>query len=373
MHFELQKTDYMRVLPLMREVLKDPMMYSVIEGNSPGRIFVDHNDKPTCAFIWTGIDFSYIVGQKNNAAFFESIHKTILEEILPALQEAGSNFISIITFTEVHRQILLKLFQDQHPLSLGVNTFAFDLESFKKIHSQSYTIPAGFAVKKMDKAILENPKNQQILEDIEWCWNSVDHFLGDGIGTCILKDGKAVSYCYSIGYGAKSHQINIVTDSNYRRKHFAHIVGACFIDLCLEKAETLFWLCDKDNYPSRRLAESLGFEYIGNIYPVDIPIQPFEFYIGLTKHFYHTLSLPKPATEFFKKAFQLKEGSKENYFQAGVVFAAAKMPDRALQYLESAISKGWDDHSALENESSFKLLHNTPQWERIMGMIRSST
>ena len=372
MHFEFQKTDFERVLPLLNDVLKDPMMYSVIEGNSPGRVFVDHADDPTCTFIWTGVEFSCFVGQKNNAAFLRTIHTTILDEILPALREASSNFISIITFKDAHRQIWLNLFQDRHPLSLGVNTFAFDPESFRERRPRSYSIPAGFALKKMDRTILENPENQKILEDIEFCWRSRDHFLQDGVGTCILKDGKAASYCYSIGCGAKSHQINIVTDPNHRRKGFANIVGAYFIDLCLGKGENLFWLCDKDNLPSRRLAESLGFEYIGNIYPVDVPILPFKFYIGLANHFFHTLSLPKPSSGFFERAFQIKEGSKNDYFQAAVVFAAAKAPARALQFLEKAIEKGWDNRDALENEACVRSLRETPQWESITGMISSN-
>ena len=39
-----------------------PVVNAVIEGNAPGRVFVDHNSDPQSAFVLTNAGFSYLMG-----------------------------------------------------------------------------------------------------------------------------------------------------------------------------------------------------------------------------------------------------------------------------------------------------------------------
>ncbi|MEK3748239.1 hypothetical protein NYE25_08345 [Paenibacillus sp. FSL E2-8871] len=47
---ELSKENYAHVLPLLKNLAYEPVFaYSVIERNQSGKVFVDHNENPTCS------------------------------------------------------------------------------------------------------------------------------------------------------------------------------------------------------------------------------------------------------------------------------------------------------------------------------------
>ncbi len=366
MQYGLTIREFTKIRPLLDKCLPDPMLYTVIEGNQPGRVFVDDREEPGCAYIWPRTEYSYIVGGSSSLDFYQSIHDLIEMEILPVMERNGMGFISIIPFTEAHREIFLELFNDRHPLSLGVNTFSFDEERFQNSHLTDYSLQDSFTLGMVDRGVLDLPVNEHIKEDIRYCWGSIGRFLELGMGTCILEGGKVASCCYALAYGAGSYHVNIWTAREYRRRGFAKIVCAAFIDRCLTEGKALYWLCDRDNLASRCLAESLGYEYQGDLYPVDVPCNPFEFYLGLGEHFLYTLQCYDQASQLYETAFTLGDADKDAFYRAAIALARAGYREKALVRLEEAIKKGWDDVESLLAEDGLMSLRDDPRFGSLL-------
>jgi len=69
--YELAKMEYGKVLPIFENIeINRPAVFGVIEGNTPGRIFIDHREKPTTTFIFVGNWGDNIVGRGNEKNVF---------------------------------------------------------------------------------------------------------------------------------------------------------------------------------------------------------------------------------------------------------------------------------------------------------------
>lgn len=372
MHSELTIGEFEKLHPLLENCLPDPMLHTVLEGNQPGRVFVDQREEPTCAYVWPMMEYSYIIGQPAQPAFYQSLRQVIETQVLPMMAQSGMGFISIIPFDNRHRVIFQELFADRWPLSLGVNTFTFDEAHYRNACSSLSALPDGFTLVEMDSGTLEDPANEQTLEDIRYCWGNLERFLELGKGTCLLEDGEIVSCCYAIAYGAQAYHVNVWTALNQRRKGFARLVCAAFIESCLAQGRSLYWLCDRDNLASRMLAESLGYTYQGDLFPVDVPCSPVEFYAHLGEHFFNTLLRYDRAAELYEQAFALGSTDKDALYQAAVAWARAGNPQKALGRLQDAVGEGWHDQEALLAEGSFALLQSKPDWEALLRKMSGS-
>jgi GNAT superfamily N-acetyltransferase len=309
MHFEIAFKDFNKVFPVTKEVYQDPLMFAVLEGARPGRIFVDDRNLPNAVFVWTYTECAYILGAADQDDFYKSIFNLVEAEFIPTMTANGETFISVITFDQEKRQQVLSGFKNRHPLGLMLSTYRFDSQSHL-FESAAWTRSfADFELSPIERTVLENPTNHRLAEQIIYYWGSCDTFLENGIGTCLLKEGQGVSWCFSEAFGANTHSLNVVTRREYRRQGFAHGVCKAFIELCLERGTEVAWLCDESNRPAKALAESLGFRDTGYLYPVDIPFYPEIFYTQVADHLSTEFNNPDQAAVLYQIAACLKEAA----------------------------------------------------------------
>jgi hypothetical protein len=306
MHFEIANNEFVKVFSIIGDVYRDPLLYAVLEGRRPGRIFVDDRENPKAAFVWTNTECAYQVGKAIGEVFYQSIRVMIDEEFIPQMDENGETFLSVITFDQENRQQILSCFDDRCPLSLGLATYGLDPHSHVEKPSESQELAAGFVLSPIDHKVLKHSENQGLAGNITCYWGSVDSFLANSLGTCLLKDGVVVSWCFSEAFGANAHSVNIFTRREYRRRGFAQLVGVAFIDLCVERNTEVAWLCDESNRPARALAKNLGLSYEGCIYPVDIPFYPEEFYTQVADHLINEFENPDQAEELYVLAAKVR-------------------------------------------------------------------
>ena len=77
---ELRKTDYEKVRTLFEELEWNLITSAVIEGTSPGRVYVDRVEDPRTAFMCT-VEGYYLAGYDNNNGFNTSLNKFIFTRI----------------------------------------------------------------------------------------------------------------------------------------------------------------------------------------------------------------------------------------------------------------------------------------------------
>ena len=360
---ELEKSEFHKVLPLFQGYLQDPMMHAVIEGRSSGRVFVDDAADPGAAFVWTGTECAYVAGGEGSSRFEQALHQLVLEEIIPAAQSSGRDFLSLFSFPGSYAPKLEDLFSAQVPLRTPLSTFYFDEGRFDARHREPQKQPMGaITLKRIGAEELANPRNEHLSGEIAAYWGTAGSFLEDGIGYCVLDGEHLVSWCYVQAYGQGAQTIDIWTVPSHRRRGLGTLVAAAVINRSLAEGYSPFWICDKANVGSRRLAERLGFRYTGDIFLIDIPFQPYAFYRSLAEHFFLPQGEYRQAAESYERAFSVQEGEAEDYYNAAVVWASAGEGDRALEYIRKAIENGWNDLDRIDNERAFAPFRGTKPW-----------
>ncbi|MFN2185725.1 MAG: GNAT family N-acetyltransferase [Anaerolineae bacterium] len=354
---ELQKHQFWQVLPLFHGYLQDPMMHAAIEGRSKGRVYVDDPADPEAAFVWTGTECAYVVGGQDNLEFLRALHELAVEEIMPAAKSDGRDYLSLFSFPRSYATELESLFSDQIPLRTPLCTFSFDEDTFLSRHFAPPRQMAGAAaLKRIGKEELAKPENSYLAGEIAVYWGSIDSFLEDGTGFGALEGENLVSWCYVQAYGQGSQTIDIWTAPGHRRQGLGTLVAAAVIAKSLSDGYAPFWICDKANVASRRLAEGLGFQYTGDIFLVDVPFEPYSFYCGLAEHFFLPQGECRQAAEAYDRAFSVQQGEAQDYYRAAVSWSLAGDRGRALKYLQKAIDTGWKDMERVASEPAFAAL-----------------
>jgi len=330
MFSEIEKPDYKNLLPLLHSVPRDPMLYMLIEGYRPGRIFVDNSSRPSVALIWSRMEYAYLVG--DSSAMRDNIVGVVENIIMPVLNEIGLDFVTIFPFDTSPTEIQ-GWFPKRRPVSFGVNAFTFEKDRFNVKRTKAKTLPPGYNLTRLDVDTLNQNPYQGILEDILFCWDSLDRFYEIGLGYSIEnEENRVVSACYAIGYGANAYHIDIWTHQEHRLKGLARNTAIAFLDECLQVDRTIYWINDAPNVASRCLAESLGFLYTGDLATVDIPVHPYHFHLSLAEHFIDYLGLYRGAGELYDMAFDIQEGNSVDYRKAAQVWRQVGDEEKAKKY-----------------------------------------
>jgi RimJ/RimL family protein N-acetyltransferase len=299
MHTLLEKTEYQKVLALMEWMPEDPMMHTVLEGHQAGQVLVDNPDHPNAALIWSGMEYAYLIGS-GAENFIPDVRPYIEDTILPALQNAGLGFVSIFPEGQSSRQALLSEFSHRSPTSYRVDHYTFSTDKYQQQIKTMRPLKEEYTLVKLDREQLAKPAFQSTREDLEFCWESIDRFLELGLGWTVLCEGQVAGTCYAIAFGAGAYHINIWTAPQHRRRGLAQRTAAALIDEALASGKTVYWLNDTPNTASHRLAESVGFIFAGQLYPVDIPAEPGPFHRGLARHFFNYLEDYREAERLYK-------------------------------------------------------------------------
>jgi hypothetical protein len=146
-----------------------------------------------------------------------------------------------------------------------------------------------------------------------------------------------VSICYTIGYGGGAYQIDIWTHPEHRRKGLARCAAIAFLNESLKRGRTIYWINDVPNVASRRLAESFGYIYTGDLPTVDIPLRPYHFHRNLAQHFANYLGMDREAGELYDLAFSIQAGDSEAYLMAATAWQQAGDSQKAEKYKRLAV------------------------------------
>lgn len=264
MIYELANQHYDRARALFAGLENRVAIQAIIEGNSPGRIFVDDPEQPASAFTWNPFRYGYLVGESDNGAFNASLRQLLASELLP--QAAHSHDPTLVLYphpADWQRQVTF-LLGDYAPIALTRQTFRFNPARFQH-HDWPAHVPAGLRLQSIDADLIK--QSEQIAGALELLWCSTSAFLSKGLGFCLLDGEQILSMCFSPFVGGSLREIGVDTQPDYRRRGYATLTAAAFISQCLQNGLTPVWECWADNAPSLNLAEKLGFEAVA-AYPV---------------------------------------------------------------------------------------------------------
>lgn len=245
---EINASEYHKVIRLFQNIDHSiAIVFAVLEGNSPGRVFVDDLATPSSVFLFPEGTFFYINGDENNAAFCQSVSNLIFDEILPNAIEKEA---VIFAFTTAWRNRLDLLLRTKGVITIHRKVFHFNPEKFADYRRKPANLPDGLTIQPIDSALAEKyPVYQPLIEP-----------RSKRFGFCLLKGDEVISECSSIYVGGSEAEIDIHTKEEYQGRGYAQLVASAFITACLSKGVRPNWACWPERQASVALARKLGFE-----------------------------------------------------------------------------------------------------------------
>jgi RimJ/RimL family protein N-acetyltransferase len=238
---EIKAADRNILIPLFNNCQYDRVLIdSVLEGNF-GSAYADSVSQPMVARLDSGA-FTMLGGNPIAAGVKDLLRRAPIYYVTPQdnewrclIQDEFGTRISALPFTDYSSKSL-------DPARLA-----------KLI----WTVPPTFELKRIDKPLAEQlPSdigNEYFFENFQ----SVDDFLGRGIGFCILHQNKIVSAATSMAQSSKAIDIEIETVPDFRKQGLGSVVGAKLVSYCLEQRIEPRWLAA--NAISEKLALKLGY------------------------------------------------------------------------------------------------------------------
>lgn len=378
MIYELNKSEYEKLRPLFKELDYNLIISAVIEGTSPGRIYVDTIINPRTAFLCS-VEGYYLAGYADNETFNNLLNRLIVEKIFAGdTLRKDETDISIGFHPDSWEDKMEVIFRGRPPLKAARRHYVCNE---LKVVDWKDQIPKGFSAQRVDEKLLRKSGLKIPDHMADWMeinWGSVKHFLRKGFGFCMLHGREVVSWCMADCVSGNACEIGIHTRSDYRRRGLATLTAAATVDYCLSHGFTsVGWHCDEYNFGSRGVAEKVGFE-LERKYVHCYCCFNEAHHLAETGLAHFRAKRYREATECYEKVFAVRSedmldwmpGELHKYYHL-VARAEAAMgeKDAAIKYLEKAIDKGWTHIDFTKNCDEFNSLHGTQAWKELIAKL----
>jgi RimJ/RimL family protein N-acetyltransferase len=231
---------------------------AVLDGSSPGRVWVDDPGDPRAAFLWSAEGW-YVDGEPS-PAFAGALNHLIMTEIKAAVLEAGQS----------------EFFLDYEGADWAAQEAAIfaGAPSILRNPRRHYIcqavrvdwralLPEGHEVARIDRALLARPSLDVPDHVHHWMrsnWGSAEAFFARGFGFATLHDDAIVSWSLADCISRGQAEIGIHTRPEYRRRRLATITAAAAVEYALGSGlDAVGWHCNEDNAGSIGVAEKVGF------------------------------------------------------------------------------------------------------------------
>lgn len=222
------------------------LVFGVLEGSTPGRVFVDECDTPSAALVTVEGAFSYLAGLPTPGAP-ASLVRLLFSDLLPG---AAEKELVLFAFTNPWRSALYPLMQKHGAIRISRKTFSFNPERFASLAGWRKWIPAGMQLHPVDSAL---PGGLS-----ELCASFDERSRRFGF---VLQAGDEIaSLCAAVSVGGGEAEIDVHTAETWRGRGLATLTACAFIEECLARGLRPAWSCWPYREASCGLARKLGFE-----------------------------------------------------------------------------------------------------------------
>jgi RimJ/RimL family protein N-acetyltransferase len=219
-------------------VPNNPALWAVFLGHHTGRAVVDTLENPSqCVF-------------RTDAVLTYASHKVsqqFLESALDHFRRIGPVWLirahGDSPAPEPVRCLSRLEFYDLDPSSPALAKFRNEIET-------------GCTLRTIDRKLLERCEWR---EDMEFFSGSLENFMQNDLGICLMRDNEIIVEAYASALGATYAEIGAITHEPYRGKGYATLTVAYLVETLAQLGYQCYWSCDIDNPASARVARKLGF------------------------------------------------------------------------------------------------------------------
>jgi len=225
-----------------------PVVMAVIEGNNPGRIWVDQLENPSICLVITHGGYSFIGkrGEIKELLILEIIEILKKNKPIKLIWELNDPLLGLFEkagFTHDDR------IQFYHPAIIN-----HDLTHIDAICKR---LPSDCEIKLIDASLL---KKSNWLPFIKQIYGNEANFLKNGYGLALIQNDELISEAFACYIGGGYVETGSVTSEKYRGKGYATIIRAFLIKESLSRNLQPATSCNADNIGSAKASEKLGFK-----------------------------------------------------------------------------------------------------------------
>lgn len=209
------------------------LIYSIIENQYEGKIYVDDVDHPKVITMFTPFDFCFITG-------IESLEDASIALSMIQKHASAFPFEEQIFFTDSDEShvYLSDLFKKYHAIQTTRYTYTLHHQKFKQIsNNHLYTHP-------IDTYKFQDPLS------------SKPYWMSE-----VKEAEEIISYCKAFAVGCGSAEIDIYTHENHRQKGYAFECALKLINTLIEHQIEPEWNTWPYREGSQKLAIKLGFQF----------------------------------------------------------------------------------------------------------------
>ena len=252
---ELQPSEFHTVETLFNHPHIQHVYYSLVAGNSHGRIWADNPTSAHSAFLWDQHASYFFVGSADDALFNAELYKLITDELRPDINSV------IIAYYDIDEwdHVIPTLFSNRRFVTAQRKLYHIDRLSNTDWRN---AVMSGVHVERISKPLLSSllVNTDMVISEIIQMWPSVDRFIEYSVGYCAILDNTIVSWCTG-EYVYDDHiGIGIETIEGYQCKGLATAAASAFIEHCTQQNMIIHWDCWSRNLPSNMTAQKLGFK-----------------------------------------------------------------------------------------------------------------
>ena len=221
MLYELNKPDYDKIRSLFHPLAWHLTSAAVLDGNNPGRVFVDDPANPQTAFMFSP-EGCYLAGNPDNNAFNRALNHAIYAGEVPGEKV---NALFFVCHPESWEARLAALLDPRPPVVMRRRHYVCRQVKY----DWRANLPDGFAVHRISEALL-NQAGLKIPNHVHsWMennWGSTAGFLERGFGFATIHDDDVVSWSLADCVSGDACEIGIRTAEAFRRRGLATITVA---------------------------------------------------------------------------------------------------------------------------------------------------
>lgn len=228
-----------------------PVVYSVLEGNSPGRVFVDDAAAPRLALVYPRDAYVYLAGDPRSPAL-DGLPALLFAEILPGMVEKE---LVLFAFSDDLFAAMEEVLRPKGMKRIWRKTFRFAPQRFSALPGWRERVPEGFTLRPIDDELAAREPAYRPMVDPRT----------RQFGVCVLYGEVIASECTAVYVGGGQAEVDILTREPYRGRGLAAIAASAFIEECQRRGLTPNWSCWPERLASAALAQKLGFEALPDV------------------------------------------------------------------------------------------------------------
>ena len=246
---EIPQTQFHLLTPFFNKSTPNlPMVLSILEGQNPGRAWVDKPENPTTCLVITNGTYSFI-GKTT-----ETIQTHMLEII--ELLKSNKPIKLIWTPSDPYTSLFINAgFTPQDRIQF--NNPAIAKGDTTLIDTLCKSLPKDCKIKSIDENTL---KKSHWLSYINLFYGNEDNFIKKGYGLALIKNNEIISEAYACFIGGGQVETGSVTSEKERGKGYATLVRAFLIKESMLRNLEPITSCSVENIASAKASDKLGFK-----------------------------------------------------------------------------------------------------------------